>query len=90
MCFGYCPPQIADLAKAGKVEVHSGVAIMNYASKLENLNLQAVVAPIKKMAFNYSKSFIKTMECAALGIPLLCCFAHAHLQMRGVLCCIEE
>jgi len=43
---------------------------MNYASKLENLQLQAIVAPIKKMAFNYSKSFIKTMEAAALGIPL--------------------
>ena len=43
---------------------------MNYASKLENLCLQAVVAPIKKTTFNFSKSFIKTMECAALGIPL--------------------
>ena len=70
VCFGYCPPQIQDLANAGKIECHSGVAIMNYASKLENLKLQAVVAPIKKMPFNYSKSFIKTMECAALGIPL--------------------
>ena len=70
VCFGYCPPQIQDLANAGKIECHGGVAIMNYASKLENLKLQAVVAPIKKMPFNYSKSFIKTMECAALGIPL--------------------
>jgi len=70
VCFGYCPPQIEDLAKAGKIEVHGGTPIMNYASKLENLQLQAIVAPIKKMAFNYSKSFIKTMEASALGIPL--------------------
>lgn len=70
VCFGYCPPQIQDLANAGKIECHGGVPIMNYASKLENLKLQAIVAPIKKMPFNYSKSFIKTMECAAIGVPL--------------------
>ena len=70
MCFGYCPPQIEDLARDGKIECHQGVQIMNYASKLENLQLQAIVSPIKKMVFNYSKSFIKTMEAAALGIPL--------------------
>lgn len=70
MFFGYCPPQIKDLADAHKVEVHGGVPIFNYASKFYNLGLQAVVAPIKKMEFNYCKSFIKTMECAALGVPL--------------------
>ena len=43
---------------------------MNYASKFYNLGLQAVIAPIKKTEFNFCKSFIKTMECAALGIPL--------------------
>ena len=92
VCFGYCPPQIADLAKAGKVEVHSGVAIMNYASKLENLNLQAVVAPIKKMAFNYSKSFIKTMECAALGIPLFAtnCLPYSRVMDRSQLFDTQE
>lgn len=44
--------------------------MLNYASKFYNLGLQAVIAPIKKMEFNYCKSHIKTMECAALGIPL--------------------
>lgn len=70
VCFGYCPPQIEDLAKAGKIECHGGIPIMNYASKLESLQLQAIVSPIKKMTFNYSKSFIKTMEAAAIGVPL--------------------
>lgn len=37
---------------------------------LENLRLQAIISPIKKMEFNYSKSFIKTMEAAAIGVPL--------------------
>lgn len=68
--FGYCPPQVKDLADKHKIEVHGGVPLLNYASKFYNLGLQAVVAPIKKSEFNFCKSFIKTMECAALGIPL--------------------
>lgn len=70
VCFGYCPPQIKDLADAKKIEVHGGISILNYPSVLENLQLQAVVAPIKKMEFNFCKSHIKYMECAATGIPL--------------------
>lgn len=68
--FGYCPPQVKDLAEARKVEVYNGVPLLNYASTFYNLGLQAVVAPIKKTEFNFCKSHIKTMECAALGVPL--------------------
>ena len=68
--FGYCPPQIRDLADARKVEVHGGVPLLNYASTFYKLGLQAVIAPIKKTEFNFCKSHIKTMECAALGVPL--------------------
>lgn len=68
--FGYCPPQVKDLADARKIEVHGGVPLLNYASKFHNLQLQAVIAPIKKTEFNFCKSHIKTMECAALGVPL--------------------
>lgn len=68
--FGYEPPKLKDLIEKGKIEVHSGTAIMNYPSKFENLNLQAVVAPIQDIEFNRCKSFIKYMECASLGVPL--------------------
>ena len=44
--------------------------MLNYASVFYNLQLQAVVSPIKKTEFNFCKSHIKTMECAALGVPL--------------------
>jgi hypothetical protein len=43
---------------------------MNYPSRFENLGLQAVVAPIQDIEFNRCKSFIKYMECSALGVPL--------------------
>lgn len=70
VCFGYAPPQIKDLVDSKKVEFHGGTPIMQYPSMLEKLQLQAVVAPIKKIAFNFSKSFIKFMECSAIGMPL--------------------
>lgn len=80
--FGHCPPKIEDLAKKGKIEVHGGVPLLNYASKLENLQLQAIVAPIADIEFNRCKSFIKTMECAAIGVPL---FASAYEPYKRVM-----
>lgn len=68
--FGYAPPQLKDLIDSKKIESHGGVAIMNYPSMLENLNFQAIVAPIQDIEFNRCKSFIKYMECASIGVPL--------------------
>lgn len=61
--------------------------ILNYASMFDNLNLQAVVAPIRKMEFNYCKSHIKTMECAVLGIPLFAtnCLPYSRVMDRNQL-----
>ena len=68
--FGYAPPKLRDLIDRKKIEYHPGVAILNYPSVMENLRLQAVVAPIKDMEFNRCKSHIKFLECCASGIPL--------------------
>lgn len=85
--FGYCPPQMKDLADAGKIEVHGGLPIMNYASKLENLQLQAIVAPITKTTFNKCKSFIKYMECASIGVPLFAtdCLPYSRIMPKNQL-----
>lgn len=80
--FGYCPPKLNDLVEKKKIEVHGGVAILNYPSVLENLKLQAIVAPIKDMEFNRCKSHIKYMECAAIGVPL---FASNYLPYNRVM-----
>lgn len=68
--FGYAPPKLKDLIESKKIEYHPGVPILNYPSEMENLQLQAVVAPIKDMEFNRCKSHIKFLECCASGIPL--------------------
>jgi hypothetical protein len=68
--FGHVHESIKDLVEKRKVEYHNGTTILQYPSKLENLQLQAVVAPIIDMEFNRCKSYIKYIECCALGIPL--------------------
>ena len=68
--FGYAPPKLKDLIEKRKIEIHNSSTIMNYPSRFDNLNLQAVVAPIQDIEFNRCKSFIKYMESAALGVPL--------------------
>ena len=68
--FGYKPPKLEELINKGKIEIHDGISIMNYPSKFDNLNLQAVIAPIQDIEFNRCKSFIKYMESSALGVPL--------------------
>jgi hypothetical protein len=49
---------------------------------MEQLQLQAIVAPIKDMEFNRCKSHIKYLECCASGIPL---FASNLLPYSGVM-----
>ena len=80
--FGYCPEVLKPLVDKKLIEVHQGSAILNYASMLENLKLQAVVAPIKDCVFNRCKSFIKYMECAAIGVP---CYASNYLPYSRVM-----
>lgn len=82
MFFGYCPPVLNDLVAKNKIEVHRGVDILNYPSVLDNLQLQAIVAPIKDIEFNRCKSHIKFMECAAIGVPL---FASDYLPYSRVM-----
>lgn len=80
--FGYCPPKLNDLVAKKKIEYHSGSPIMNYASVLSQLQLQAIVAPIKDIEFNRCKSFIKYMEAASVGVPL---FASNYLPYNRMM-----
>lgn len=80
--FGYAPPKLKDLIESKKIEYHSGAPILNYPSVIENLQLQAVVAPIRDIEFNRCKSPIKFLECCAAGIPL---FASNAIPYSGVM-----
>ena len=67
---GTVPEQLKDLAQKGKIECYGCCPILSYPSFLCGLNLQAAVAPLRPMEFNYCKSPIKHLECSAIGVPL--------------------
>jgi len=58
--------------KAREIEFHPWVNLLSYPSFLASLNAQMFIAPLSDNAFNKSKSDIKFIEAAQLGIPCLC------------------
>lgn len=69
---GGFPLRLAPLVQKGVIEFHPWCPILELHSKVASLNLQATVAPLMDHVFNRSKSDIKMMESAALGIPCAC------------------
>ena len=59
------------LTPYAKVENRQMVAIRDYPTSVQKMDLDLVVVPLQKNDFNDSKSNIKLVECAALGIPTL-------------------
>ena len=67
---GHLPERLRKYAEAHKIEVHPGVPVTSYPTKLASLELDCVVAPLVDNEFNRCKSNIKWLECSAIGVPL--------------------
>ncbi|MDE1905083.1 MAG: hypothetical protein KGH75_01350 [Rhodospirillales bacterium] len=61
---GYAEPQWKE-----KVEFHQFVPVSEYTDKLKSLNLDVMLIPLEENAFNNSKSHIKLLEAASIGVP---------------------
>jgi glycosyltransferase involved in cell wall biosynthesis len=68
---GSYPPKLADLVLRGKVEYHPWKSLQEYPSFINDLNAQAMIAPLFDNSFNRSKSDIKYIEACTLGLPCL-------------------
>ncbi|MBV8633401.1 MAG: hypothetical protein JO002_02835, partial [Burkholderiaceae bacterium] len=66
--FGMCPDRLRPYA----AEVHSGVAIDAYPTKLASLDLDLAVAPLVDNIFSHAKSALKLLEYGILGYPTIC------------------
>lgn len=69
---GAFPPSLQEYVKSGKIEFHKWANLQEYPKLLANLNVQLMIAPLMNNKFNKSKSDIKFIEAALLGIPCLC------------------
>jgi hypothetical protein len=66
---GAFPYELKPYIDNGEIEFHNWAMIMNYPRAIYDLDVNAVVAPLMDCTFNRSKSNIKYLESAYLGIP---------------------
>jgi len=69
---GAYPLSLQDLVKSGKIEFHPWKPIYDYPEQIDNLNVQAMVAPLQDNTFNKAKSDLKYIEACCYGIPIVC------------------
>lgn len=69
---GAYPPPLQPYVVAREIEFHPWKNLLEYPTFLASLNAQLFIAPLQENNFNKSKSDIKFIEAAQLGIPCLC------------------
>lgn len=69
---GAVPQRLMPYVNSGKIEYHHWKTLLEYPNFLANLNAQLFIAPLQENNFNKSKSDIKFVEAACLGVPCLC------------------
>ncbi|NDU85523.1 MAG: glycosyltransferase [Ferrovum sp.] len=66
--FGMCPEVLMPYVS----EIHTGVALSEYPTKLASLDFDLAIAPLEDNAFNRAKSALKLLEYGILGYPVIC------------------
>lgn len=69
---GGVPHALKRYVEQGKVESHSWTHLYEYPYRINELNINAMIAPLQNNIFNRCKSDIKFLEAAACGIPIIC------------------
>jgi len=68
---GGFPIQLKKYVDNKKIEFHKWVHLHEYPYKVNQLNIDVMVAPLADNVFNNCKSEIKFLEASALGIPMV-------------------
>lgn len=69
---GAYPPPLQQYVVSREIEFHPWKTLLDYPNFLSSLNAQLFIAPLQDNNFNKSKSDIKFIEAAQLGIPCMC------------------
>ena len=69
---GAYPPPLHQFIVSKEIEFHPWKTLIEYPNFLASLEAQLFIAPLMDIPFNRSKSDIKFIESAQLGIPCLC------------------
>lgn len=69
---GGFPLPLQDFVRKGIVEFHPWKRLYEYPKMIQNLNINAMVAPLRNNTFNKAKSDLKLIEAGCFGIPIVC------------------
>lgn len=69
---GSFPPPLTPYIQNRDIEFHPWQDLLQYPRAIAALDVQLMIAPLQNNNFNKSKSDIKFIEAATLGIPCLC------------------
>ena len=69
---GAFPPPLLEYVKTKEIEFHTWQNLLKYPKLIADLRAQVMIAPLQDNNFNKSKSDIKFVEAAVLGIPCVC------------------
>ena len=78
---GAKPVELIDLIESGKIEFHPWKSLLEYPSHARKLDIDIGLAPLYPCSFNDSKSRIKSLEFAHLGIAGVYSAAKPYLEM---------
>jgi len=81
---GHCPPPLRGLL----AEHHPAVSFAHYPQRLFDLRLDVAVAPLQDNPFNRSKSMLKILEYAALGVPVIASRVGAYAETPAL--CVDN
>lgn len=69
---GAFPLPLRDFVKQGLIEFHPWKRLYDYPKMIADLNVNAIVAPLRDNTFNRAKSDLKFIEAGCFGIPAVC------------------
>ena len=83
---GAFPLRLRPYIENGDIEFHNWQRFYDYPKKIDDLNVQMLVAPLQDNNFNRSKSDLKYIEACCYGLPIacqdMCTYEDAEIKFR--------
>ena len=84
---GAFPLRIQPFIENGDIEFHQWQRFYDYPKKINDLNIQMLVAPLQDNNFNRSKSDLKYIEACCYGLPVacqdMCTYENAEIKFKN-------
>lgn len=81
---GWVPPGFVEMYGADRVEFHDWVETISYPYKMQTMDVDFGIIPLRDTEFNKCKSPIKWIEMSALQIPSVTSFISPYREMMGL------